>query len=199
VPRPTKRSTKRPTKRSTPDSTKRSTPDSTKRSTPDSSKRPSKRPVTRSTKRLETAGKTQRAHRPRKPTRAVLRGPTAADVSAEAAEILTPAPVLAGAERKRLRGLAHALEPLVHVGHAGVTEGVISAVRRALLDHELIKVRLHEPKDKHAMAEALADGTRSALCGLIGHTAILYRPRPQERDAKRAKSRRSGADERAPS
>jgi RNA-binding protein len=89
-----------------------------------------------------------------------------------------PAPTLDARQRKRMRGLAHALEPLVQVGHSGVTDGVIAATTRALLDHELIKVRLYEPQDKHAMAAQLAEQTRSALCGLLGHTVILYRPHP---------------------
>ena len=91
-----------------------------------------------------------------------------------------PAPELTGRQRKHLRGLAHALEPLVHVGSAGVTDAVLHAVDAALSAHELMKVRLHEPLDKHADAEALAAGTHAALCGLVGHVAILYRPNPEK-------------------
>jgi RNA-binding protein len=86
---------------------------------------------------------------------------------------------LSSAQRRSLRALAHHLEPVVQVGHQGVTDGVLAAVRDALLVHELIKVRLHEPEDKTAMCEALAAGTRSTLCGLVGHTAILYRRHPE--------------------
>lgn len=95
-------------------------------------------------------------------------------------DIRPPAPVLDSHARKRARGLAHALEPLVHVGHGGISPGVLAAVEQALLDHELIKVRLHEPEDKTAMAKALAEATASALCGLVGHTVILYRPHPEK-------------------
>jgi len=89
-----------------------------------------------------------------------------------------PAPGLNGAQRQRLRGLAHALEPVVQVGHAGVTEAVARAVDAALAAHELIKVRLHQPEDKRAAAAELAQRGAAALCGLIGHTVILYRPHP---------------------
>jgi RNA-binding protein len=98
-------------------------------------------------------------------------------VTDDAAKI---APVLDSHARKKARGLAHALEPLVHVGHGGISAGVVAAVAQALLDHELIKVRLHEPEDKSAMAQALAQATGSALCGLVGHTVILYRPHPEK-------------------
>jgi RNA-binding protein len=99
-----------------------------------------------------------------------------------------PAPVLGARELRELRARAHELTPIVHVGHAGVSAEVLTAASRALLDHELIKVRLHEPEDKRGMAEALAQGTRAALCGLVGHTVILYRPRPKRR-AREAGSR----------
>jgi RNA-binding protein len=89
------------------------------------------------------------------------------------------APVLTGRQRKSLRGLAHRLEPVVLVGREGVTDAVVRAVGEALLTHELIKVRLHEPEDKKSDAQALADGAGAALCGLVGHTVILYRPHPE--------------------
>lgn len=87
---------------------------------------------------------------------------------------------LTGRQRKHLRGLAHGLEPLVHVGSSGVTDAVLRAVDGALLAHELIKVRLQAPDDKRADAAALAAGTGAALCGLIGHVVILYRPHPEK-------------------
>jgi len=86
---------------------------------------------------------------------------------------------LTSRQRKTLRGKAHALEPVVHVGQHGVSEAVLRSVDEALAAHELIKVRLHEPEDKKADAAALAEGTSSELCGLVGHTVILYRPDPE--------------------
>jgi len=83
-------------------------------------------------------------------------------------------------QRKYLRELAHPLKPIVQIGQEGVSEGVLGAVEQALLDHELIKVRMHEPEDKRGMAAELAERSGACLCGLIGHTAILYRPRPEE-------------------
>jgi len=89
-------------------------------------------------------------------------------------------PLLTGAQRKRLRGLAHALEPVVHVGREGVSAEIVAETRRALLAHELIKVRLHEPEDKRAMAALLSEETGGALAGLVGHVVILYRPHPEK-------------------
>jgi RNA-binding protein len=67
----------------------------------------------------------------------------------------------------------------VHVGEAGVTDSVIGALERALLDHELVKVRLQHPDDKRAAARELAERAGAALCGLVGHTVILYRRHPE--------------------
>jgi RNA-binding protein len=83
-------------------------------------------------------------------------------------------------QRKRLRALAHHLEPVVRVGHAGLTDAVVDATARALRDHELIKVRLYEPQDKKGMAGELSSRTSAVLCGLLGHTVILYKRHPKK-------------------
>jgi RNA-binding protein len=90
-----------------------------------------------------------------------------------------PAAELSGRQRRHLRALAHPLKALVQVGEEGISPGVVEAVDRALLDHELVKVRLREPASKRAMARALAERCGAALCGLVGHTVILYRPHPE--------------------
>jgi RNA-binding protein len=94
--------------------------------------------------------------------------------------VAVPAPQLTAARRKELRAAAHALQPIVQVGHAGLHSALIDAVTQALRDHELIKVRFYEPEDKQTMAELLASETQAALCGLVGHTVILYKPKPKK-------------------
>jgi RNA-binding protein len=80
--------------------------------------------------------------------------------------------------RRKLRALAHALKPTVLIGQGGLSDGVKQAIEVALLDHELIKVQMRQPEDKNAMANALAAASGAALCGLVGHVVILYRPHP---------------------
>ena len=89
-----------------------------------------------------------------------------------------------GFQRKYLRGLAHGLKPVVQIGQWGLTDTVVEQIRVQLLAHELIKVRLREPDDKKALAEEMAQRTGAELCGLVGHTAILYRPHPDEPQIK---------------
>jgi RNA-binding protein len=86
---------------------------------------------------------------------------------------------LSGRQRRYLRSLAQRLEPVVWVGEAGLAPGIVRGIDEALAAHELVKVRMREPEDKRALAQALADATGSELAGLVGHTAILYRAHPQ--------------------
>ena len=91
---------------------------------------------------------------------------------------------LSGTQRKHLRGLAHALKPVVQVGGRGVNDGVIEATKRALADHELIKVKISADRDERAvMADEIAKGCDAELAGTIGTIAILYRrhPDPEKR------------------
>lgn len=86
-------------------------------------------------------------------------------------------PSLTGAERRTLRRLAHALRPVVQLGGAGLTDGLVAAIDRALDDHELIKLKIVDERDaRRALAEEAARRTGSALAGMVGRVAILYRP-----------------------
>ena len=83
---------------------------------------------------------------------------------------------LTSTQRKYLRGLAHPLNPVVHVGKAGVNPSVVAAIRRALDDHELIKVKIGADRDERARVAALLERECDAeLAGAVGTIAILYR------------------------
>ena len=89
------------------------------------------------------------------------------------------APELTSAQRRHLRGLAHPLKPVVFVGEGGLSDSVLRALDEALDHHELVKVRLRQPPDKKAAAAALAEASGAALCGVVGHTVLLFRPDPE--------------------
>lgn len=83
---------------------------------------------------------------------------------------------LTSRQRKHLRGLAHDLEPVVHVGKHGLTDELARQVDRALDSHELIKIRFVAGKQEKAeLVEALCARTAAAAAGIVGHVAILYR------------------------
>ena len=82
-------------------------------------------------------------------------------------------------QRKYLRGLGHALSPVLLIGNAGVTPAVIAEAIRALHDHELIKVKFRgaEREARDAGLDQLASATQSILLQRIGHTALYYKRR----------------------
>lgn len=93
-----------------------------------------------------------------------------------------PPAAVTNKQSRYLRGLGHHLDPLVQVGKEGVSDGLVKAVARALLDHELVKVRIggEAPDDRHATSEALAAATTSLLVQVLGRTALLYKRHPKK-------------------
>jgi RNA-binding protein len=93
---------------------------------------------------------------------------------------------LTGKQRQFLKGLAHALSPIVRVGKGGVTESVIAETRKSLESHELIKVRIDvdEGAERKSFAERLATAADAHLAGTVGKIAILYRERDEEPEIK---------------
>jgi RNA-binding protein len=84
-------------------------------------------------------------------------------------------------QKKHLRRLAHPLHPLVMLGNAGLTDGVISELERALNDHELVKVaaRVGAREARDTALATLAARTMSEIVQRIGHVGVFYRRRPQ--------------------
>ncbi|MCR4938548.1 MAG: ribosome assembly RNA-binding protein YhbY [Treponemataceae bacterium] len=88
---------------------------------------------------------------------------------------------LTSKQRKFFEKEAHSLSPVVIVGAAGVSEGVIKMVDETLGIHELIKVKFNEFKeDKRKLSEVIAEETNCVLVRLIGNVAIFYRPAEEE-------------------
>ena len=86
---------------------------------------------------------------------------------------------LSDKQQRFLRGKAHALKPVIHIGQSGLTPAVSAEAGRALADHELIKVKVHgaEREDRDAMIAGLCAATGSELVQRIGHVATLYKAR----------------------
>ena len=92
---------------------------------------------------------------------------------------------LTSKQRKNLEKLAHDLQPVVIVGGAGVTDGVISMVDNSLAAHELIKVKFNEYKDEiRELTRELCEKTDVTLVRIIGFTVILFREAEEEEDRK---------------
>lgn len=84
---------------------------------------------------------------------------------------------MAAQQLRFLRQLAHHLKPVVILGNAGLTQTVLAEIERALVDHELIKLRVNA-EDRAARQRATAQicqETGAALIQSVGHVVVIYR------------------------
>jgi RNA-binding protein len=67
------------------------------------------------------------------------------------------------------------------LGNAGLTDGVVNELERALTDHELVKVsaRVGGRDARDEALTTLAGRTRAELVQRIGHVAVFYRRRAE--------------------
>lgn len=90
-------------------------------------------------------------------------------------------------QRRELRAKAHHLEPVVIVGHHGLTPAVLHEIDVALLAHDLVKVRVFGD-DRDAREAMLAQACEALDCAQVQHVGkilVLWRPNP-ERAKKKA-------------
>ena len=80
-------------------------------------------------------------------------------------------------QKKYLRGLAHAREPVVLIGQGGLTPAVAGEFETALGAHELVKVRARvgDRDERDRIFANLAAQTGSALVQRIGNVGVFYR------------------------
>lgn len=90
--------------------------------------------------------------------------------------------MLSGKQRSYLRGKGNQLEPVVHIGKAGVSTPVIEETDKALEDHELIKVRVLDNSGREIteVAGELAEACQAEMVQVIGSVFLLYRQHPEE-------------------
>ena len=95
---------------------------------------------------------------------------------------------LTNPEKRALKARAQALEPVVKLGHAGVSDAFLASLNGALSLHELVKMKFTDFKDqKHDLAPQIAERTDSALVMQVGNVAVFYRPKTAVAEPGRAK------------
>jgi RNA-binding protein len=89
---------------------------------------------------------------------------------------------LTAKDRARLKARAHAFEPNVSVGNAGLTQAVIAEAERALAKHELIKVKVQidDRARRKQIGDAMGAATDAAVVHRVGKIVILFRPKPDD-------------------
>jgi RNA-binding protein len=90
--------------------------------------------------------------------------------------------VLTGGQARYLRGLGHHLDPIVQIGKEGITDGVVTALKAALLAHELVKVRIQAeaPIGRKEAGAELAKLANCSLAQVLGRTVLLYKRHPNK-------------------
>jgi RNA-binding protein len=89
---------------------------------------------------------------------------------------------LTNTQQRFLRGLAHAIKPVIMIGGKGLTAAVLAELELALEHHELVKVKV-SAEDRTARDEMVAElvlKSRAVLVQRIGNIATLFR-RSRER------------------
>lgn len=88
--------------------------------------------------------------------------------------------MLTNKAKQQLKAQAHKLKPVVLIGNQGVTSAVQKEVDRALLDHELIKVRIAtEDRDlRKQLFNELCANQQAELVQVIGSIGVLFRKKP---------------------
>jgi RNA-binding protein len=85
--------------------------------------------------------------------------------------------MLSNSQKRYLRGLAHALKPVIQTGNKGLTPALIQEFSGALDHHELVKVKLgSEDRDQRAeQVDTLQKAVGAELVHSIGKVACFYR------------------------
>lgn len=98
---------------------------------------------------------------------------------------------LTPAERSALRSDAHALNPVVIIGEAGLTPSVLKEIDASLNAHGLIKVRVFgDDRDARVeMYETICEKLDAAPIQHIGKLLVIFRPK---KEAKKVSSEKRG-------
>ncbi|HRQ69635.1 MAG TPA: ribosome assembly RNA-binding protein YhbY [bacterium] len=94
---------------------------------------------------------------------------------------------LTGKQRKYLRGVAHSLNPVVHIGKNGLADPVLKQIDDALNIHELIKIKFIDFVDeKNEIAAEIEKKLKCESCGSVGHVFVFFRQNeePEKRKIK---------------
>ncbi len=88
---------------------------------------------------------------------------------------------LSPSRRRELKARAHALDPIVLIGGAGLSPAVLAEIDRGLKNHELIKVRVPgaDRPGRAAILEEICRRTGAQSVQHIGKILVLFRENPE--------------------
>ena len=80
-------------------------------------------------------------------------------------------------DKKQLRRLGHKINPVVTVATKGLSENVLAEINRALIDHELIKIKLsHSDRQSRAHTiEIIHKKCGAEVVQSVGHVLLVIK------------------------
>ena len=83
--------------------------------------------------------------------------------------------------KHNLRRRAHELKTVVIVGNQGLTEAVHLEIERALIAHELIKIKINaeDKTSRGNMIDEIGKTHDAQVIQTVGHIAVFYRLNPK--------------------
>ena len=80
--------------------------------------------------------------------------------------------------KRDLKSRAQTLDPILKLGHAGVSDAFLRSLGEALDHHGLVKIRFTDFKDqKKFLAMEIAERSGAELIARVGNVAVYYRQR----------------------
>ncbi|MEI9897397.1 MAG: YhbY family RNA-binding protein [Chthoniobacter sp.] len=87
---------------------------------------------------------------------------------------------MTNAEKRDLKARAQRLEPMVKLGHGGMSDAFLRSLDEALTQHGLVKMKFSDHKEeKKTLAPEIAGRTGSVLVAQVGNVAVFFRPKPE--------------------
>jgi putative YhbY family RNA-binding protein len=85
---------------------------------------------------------------------------------------------LSVSQRLELKARAHALNPVVIIGNAGLTPAVLDEIERSLKSHDLLKIRVmnDDREAREAMLQEICETLKAGPVQHIGKMLVVYRP-----------------------
>lgn len=86
-------------------------------------------------------------------------------------------------QRRFLRAQAHSLSPVVLIGDAGLTAGVMKEIEHSLTSHELLKIKVAsgDREQREIMLGKICAALEAAPAQHIGKTLVIYKPAKKPR------------------
>ncbi len=93
---------------------------------------------------------------------------------------------LKGKQRSYLKSLAHDMDPVIQIGKAGLTDGVLDQLDDLLEARELIKIKVLNNclEDQNKILSVICDELEAEFVQSIGNKMVIYRESSENKKIK---------------